>query len=245
MSCRRRVLSRVIVFVLLAGCLPAFAAEDVSALIKRQSQEFSDASASGNAKVLDRYLDDRVTFMIEDGSVVSKHDIVASAGPAPQGMSNHLLQTDFNVEVYGTVAVTRFTDQSTVIVAGQASHTNYRSTEVWQKETAGWRMISSQTIAVPQDPPAITLPTTVLDEYAGTYKAGADFTFVITRHGDELTGAVNGGKPYAMKAELKDVLFTPGQPRLRRIVQRDAGGKVVGVISRRDGHDALILKRTS
>jgi len=79
----------------------------------------------------------------------------------------------------------------------------------------------------------------------GTYKAGADFTFVITRHGDELTGAVNGGKPYAMKAELKDVLFTPGQPRLRRIVQRDAGGKVVGVISRRDGHDALILKRTS
>jgi ketosteroid isomerase-like protein len=236
MSCRRRVLSRVIVFVLLAGCLPAFAAEDVAALIKRQSQEFSDASASGNAAVLDRYLDDRVTFMIEDGSVVSKHDIVASASPAPQGMSNHLVQTDFNVEVYGTVAVTRFTDQSTVIVAGQTSHTNYRSTEVWQKETAGWRMISSQTIAV---------PTTVLDEYAGTYKAGADFTLVIIRHGDELTGAVNGGKPYAMKAELKDVLFTPGQPRLRRIVQRDADGKVVGVISRRDGHDALILKRTS
>lgn len=245
MSCRRHVLSRVTLVVLLAGCFPAFAAEDVAALIKRQSQEFSDASASGDAAVLDRYLDDRVTFMIEDGSVVSKHDIVASAGPAPNGMSNHLVQTDFNVEVYGTVAVTRFTDQSTVTVAGQVSHTNYRSTEVWQKEAAGWRMISSQTIAVPQDPPAITLPTTVLDEYAGTYKAGADFTFVITRHGDELTGAVNGGKPYAMKAEMKDVLFTPGQPRLRRIVQRDAGGKVIGVISRRDGHDALILKRTS
>ena len=33
----------------------AAAAEDVAALIKRQSQEFSDASASGNAAVLDRY----------------------------------------------------------------------------------------------------------------------------------------------------------------------------------------------
>lgn len=245
MSCWRRLVPKIVLLALLAGCLPAFAAEDVAALIKRQSQEFSDASASGDAAVLGRYLDDRVTFMIEDGSVVSKHDILASAGAPPKGMSHRLVQTDFNVEVYGTVAVTRFTDQSTATAAGQVSHTNYRSTEVWLKEAAGWRMISSQTIAVPQDPPAITLPDTVLDEYAGTYKAGSDFTLVISRHGNELTGALNGGKPYVMKAEFRDVLFTPGQPRLRKIAQRDAGGKVVGIISRRDGHDALVLHRAS
>ncbi|HEY8681845.1 MAG TPA: nuclear transport factor 2 family protein, partial [Rhodanobacter sp.] len=173
---RHRGFSQILFLVLLTACLPAFAAEDVAALIKRQSQEFSDASASGDAAVLGRYLDDRVTFMIEDGSVVSKHDILASAGPAPKGISNHLVQTDFHVEVYGPVAVTRFTDQSTVTVAGQVSHANYRSTEVWQKEAAGWRMISSQTIALPQDPPAIALSSSALDEYAGTYKAGPDLT---------------------------------------------------------------------
>jgi ketosteroid isomerase-like protein len=243
MSCRR-VVPKVVLLVLLAGWLPAFAAEDVAALIQRQSQEFSDASASGDAAELGRYLDDRVTFMIEDGSVVSKHDILAGAGPSPKGISNHLVQTDFHVEVYGPVVVTRFTDQSTVTVAGQVSHTNYRSTEVWQKEAAGWRMISSQTIAVPQDPPAIALSSSALDEYTGTYKAGPDLTLVIARDGNGLSGMVNGGKPYAMKAEFKDVLFTPGQPRLRRIVQRDAAGKVTGIVSRRDGYDALVLKRT-
>lgn len=245
MSHYRRVVPKVTLLVLMAGCLPAFAAEDTAALIKRQSQEFSDASATGDAAVFDRYLDDRVTFMNEDGSMASKHDILASAGPPPKGMSHRLVQTDFHVEIYGTVAVTRFTDQSTVTVAGQVSHANYRSTEVWLKEATGWRMISSQTIAVPQDPANLLLPVTVLDEYAGTYKAGPDFTFVITRHGNELTGAMNGGKPYAMEAEVRDVLFTPGQPRLRKIIQRNASGKVIGFISRRDGHDALVLKRTS
>lgn len=245
MSCHRAV-PKVVLLALLAGCMPAFAAtEDVAALIKRQSQEFSDASASGDAAVLDRYLDDRVTFMIENGSVVTKQDILASAGPSPKGISNHLVQADFHVQVYGPVAVTSFTDQSTVHAYGQVSHATYRSTEVWQKEAGGWRMISSQTTAVPQDPPAATLPVKVLDEYAGIYKAGTDVTFVIARHGDELTGIVNGGKPYAIKVELRDVLFTPGQPRLRRLVQRDANGKVIGIITRRDGLDALVLKRVS
>lgn len=245
MSCHRAG-SKVVLLALLAACMPAFAAtDDVAALIKRQSQAFSDASASGDAAVLDRYLDDRVTFMIEDGSVVTKRDILAGAGPSPKGFSNHLVQADFHVQVYGPVAVTSFTDQSTVHAYGQVSHATYRSTEVWQKEASGWRMISSQTTAVAQDPPAVALPVKLLDEYAGIYKAGAEITFVITRHGDELTGAVNGGKPYAIKAESRDVLFTPGQPRLRRLVQRDAAGRVIGIISRRDGSDAMVLKRTS
>lgn len=243
MSRRRRFLAPLGLLALLAGSLPTSAAENVAALIKRQSQAFSDASASGDAAVLDRYLDDKVTFMIEDGSVVTKQDILASAGPSPQGISNHLVQTDWHVQLYGDVAVTRFTDQSTLHVYGQVSHATYRSTEVWRKEAAGWRMISSQTLAVQQDPPAVALSDRQLGEYVGTYRAGPDFSFTITRHGSELSGSVNGGKPFALKAEYPDVLFTPGQPRMRRIIQRDAGGRLIGVISRRDGRDATVLRR--
>ena len=115
-----RTVPKVVLLLLLTACLPAFAAsEDVAALIKRQSQEFSDASASGNAGVLDRYLDDRVTFMVENGGVVSKRDPLASAGPSPKGILNHLVQVDFHGQVYGPVAVTRFTDQSTVQATGR------------------------------------------------------------------------------------------------------------------------------
>lgn len=105
-------------------------------------------------------------------------------------------------------------------------------------------MISSQTMAVQDDPPTVKLASKTLDEYVGTYEASPDFKFVIARNGDELTGSANGGKPFAIKAELKDVLVTPGQPRVRRIIQRDDAGKITGFISRREGHD-LMLKRVS
>lgn len=227
-------------------CVAGFvhAAEDVAALIKKQSQEFSDASASGDAATLGKYLDDRVIFMNEGGEMASKKDIVDSAKPSPKNVSNTLEQSDFKVEIHGDVAVTSFTDNSTQHVYGQTLKAKYMSTEVWMKKADGWKMISSQTMAVQDDPPTVKLASKTLDEYVGTYEASPDFKFVIARNGDELTGSANGGKPFAIKAELKDVLVTPGQPRVRRIIQRDDAGKITGFISRREGHD-LVLKRVS
>jgi ketosteroid isomerase-like protein len=233
--------------VLAISLLPwasAVAADDVAALIKQQSQEFSDASASGDAAVLGRYLDDNVVFMNESGELATKKDIVDGAAPPAPGTNNTLVQTDFDVKIHGNVAVTSFTDVSTVHFHGQELHAKYRSTEVWKQEGAAWRMISSQTIALQDDPPAAKLPSSLLDQYVGTYQAGPDFRFVIARQGDELTAAANGQKPFVIKAELADVLFTPGQPRTRRIFQRDAAGKITGFVSRREGHD-LVLKRVA
>ena len=48
--------------------------EDVAALIKRQSQEFSDASAAGDSAAFDRLLDDSVVFMNETGVIATKRD---------------------------------------------------------------------------------------------------------------------------------------------------------------------------
>jgi ketosteroid isomerase-like protein len=227
---------------ILAASLPVSAAEDVGALIKRQSQEFSDASASGDAAAFNRLLDDRVIFINEGGDIATKKDILASAGPSPKGFHNSLTQTDWNLQLHGDVAVTSFTDMQTAQVYGQVLHAKYRSTEVWLKEGADWRMISSQTIALQDDPPAAALSSTALDEYVGTYRGGPDFIYKITRNGDALGGAMSNGKPFVMKAELRDVLFTPGQPRLRRIFQRDAQGHITGFVSRREGHD-LVFKR--
>src|SRR5579864_4450275 len=108
----------------------AQAAEDDAAVIRRQSQEFSDASASGDAAVLARYLDDRVIFMNEGGDMATKKDIVDGAQPSPKGTSNTLKQTDLKVELHGNVAVTSFADLSTVQFHGQTLHAKYLSTEV-------------------------------------------------------------------------------------------------------------------
>ena len=48
-------------------------------------------------------------------------------------------------------------------------------------------------------------------------------------------------RPRPMR-ELADVLFTPGQPRTRKIFQRDAQGKVIGFLSRREERDLVFTK---
>ncbi len=217
-------------------------ADDVAKLIERQSQEFSDASASGDAKTIAKYLDDRVIFMNETGDISDKKSIIDSTTPTPPTIKRKLTQSDFKVVVHGDVAVTSFADNLDQTLFGQTQKIKYLSTEVWKKERGDWRMISSQTMTSPDDPKTVTLPAQTLDEYVGTYEAASDYTFKIARSGDELTGSVNGGKSFAIKAELRDVLVTPGQPTLRRIMQRDENGKVIGFISRREGHD-LVLKR--
>ncbi len=228
---------------LLLVALPVFAAEpDVAALIRRQSQAFSDASASGDATTLARYLDDRVTFMSEDGRIATKKDVVGGAVPsANPRVRNTLVQEDFTIEVYGSTAVTSFTDVSTVDFYGQQAQFRFRSTEVWHEREGRWLMISSQTLQEAKDPPAIVLPATVLDEYAGRYAASDDLVFTVTREGNVLK-FVRGEQTVLMKPEAKDVFFVPGQPMNRRIMQRDASGAVVGMVNRRQGSDFVFRK---
>jgi ketosteroid isomerase-like protein len=225
-----------------AGAAATQGQAQTEALIRQQSQAFSDASASGDAATLARYLDDRVTFINESGEVATKADIVAGASPSANGVQNQLVQTGFHVQLFGDTAVTSFTDVSTVHFQGQVLHAKYLSTEVWRSTSAGWKMISSQTMAVADDPPAVKLPAAALDEYVGRYRAGPSFVFTIERRGDALEGRTGNGTPVPIEAEVKDVLFTPGQPRLRRIFQRDAQGRITGFVSRREGHD-LVLRR--
>jgi ketosteroid isomerase-like protein len=215
---------------------------DVATIIRQQSQAFSDASASGDAKTLARYLDDRVTFMNEDGRIATKKDIVDSAAPSNNPrVRNTLVQEDFTVQVYGSTAVTSFTDVSTVDFYGQQAHFRFRSTEVWHASRGQWKMISSQTLYEPKDPPAIQLAPAMLDEYAGRYALGPDLAFDVSREGDGLK-FVRGEQVILMKPETRDVFFVPGQPLNRRIMQRDATGAITGMVNRRMGSDFVYRK---
>lgn len=226
--------------VVVAGT--ARATEDVATKIRRQSQEFSDASASGDTKTLARYLDDHVIFINEGGEFATKKDMTKPGAAGPKGVTNRLVQTDFNIEVHGKVAVTSFTDNATVHVGDQMMTPRFRSTEVWLDEGDAWRMISSQTVALSDDPPAKSLTPDELDEYVGTYEATPDFTVMIIRQGNQLLSATHGAAPTPLLAEVRDVLFTPGQARARRVFERDNRGKVTGFSSRREGHGIQFKK---
>jgi hypothetical protein len=171
-----------------------------------------------------------VIFINENGEIATKKDLVDGASPAPHGVRNKL------------VAVSAFTDVASVRVGAQHVTAKYRSTEVWLLERDGWRMISSQTLALQDDPRAISLPTGELDEYIGTYRAAPGYAVVIAREGARLGASLNGAPPLPLKVEARDVLFVPGQPRVRRIFKRDPSGVVIGFVSRREGHD-IVFRR--
>jgi ketosteroid isomerase-like protein len=214
-------------------------------LLKRRSQEFSDASALQDGAAIARFLDDRVTFMLENGERITKQDMTADDGtPPPAVPANHLEQRDFQVQLFGNVAVTSFTDHSTVQFHGQTLATDFRSTEVWHKTRGQWLMISSQTVAVQKDPPAIALPDSVLEEYVGQYQLSGDYVLTVRRNGAALEASAGTAAPFALLPEARDVFFTPGQVRMRRLFVRDSLGHVTGLVSRKDGHD-LTLRRSA
>jgi ketosteroid isomerase-like protein len=220
------------------------AAETDTAAITRLSQAFSDASASGDAKTLDKLLDANVVFMGEDGTLSSKHDIVAGASPPPAGTRNTLVQSDFHVALHGDVAVTSFTDNATFARYGQIAHDSFRSTEVWLREHGSWKMVSSQTIEVPIEPPHIQLAVGELEPYVGTYQQAPGHAMRIERQGSGLVIIGRDNKPVPMLAEARDVLFRAGSPRVRFVFARNADGRITGFDVRRAGHDLQHFTRS-
>ena len=224
---------------LLIAVASAQAAEGDRAIVERQSREFSDASAAGDGKTLGNFVDDRVIFMNETGEIATKQDLIAST-PPPAGIVNQLLQSDVRIEMHGDTAVTSFTDNLTQHANGAVRTASFLSTEVWQKEAGRWLLISSQTMTKPKEPEATTLTPAELDDYVGTYGLNG-VTVKIERKDAALASSTNGAEATALEMEARDVAFTPGQPRLRRVFIRDKG-KVTGFLSIRESGDVLFKR---
>jgi ketosteroid isomerase-like protein len=217
----------------------------LSDLLKRQTQAFSEAGQAGDTVTLAKYLDPDVVFMNETGEVVTKADMVKSTGAPPKAPADRTIEvTEWKLHSQGggQTATATFVDVLTQHFHGQTLVMRYRSTETWAKRRDGWKMIASQTMNVQNDPVAVSLPVSDLDAYVGVYQIDPTFKVSIARDLNGLTSSSNGARPVAMKAELRDVFFTPGIPNARRLFQRDATGRITGYIARRDGVDTVLTK---
>ena len=224
----------ILLAALVLASAPVCAADNVSGLLRAQTQAMVDAIAPGQTAIWQRNVDDRASFTDENGVLQTKAQLLSGLKPLPPGLSGNIQVTEWKATLVGDAAITTYIEDEHENYHGQHLHALYRTTDTWLKEPAGWRLVAEQTIALQQDPPAMALPVAALDQYAGRYTAGQGYIYTITRSDNQLMGAAAGGKPQALKAELADVLFTPGQPRTRKIFQRDAHGNVTGFLSRRE-----------
>jgi ketosteroid isomerase-like protein len=241
MSTFLRVLSIAAAMALATG-RPA-AAETVKDELHRHAQELIDALADGKTAVWEKYLDADVRFIDETGTVHTKKEMVADVRPLPEGVSGSIQATNFDAVVHGDTAVSTYVDDEPETNHGHPLHCQYRTTQTWRKTSEGWRLIGAQVLALRTDPPAVTLPAATLDSYCGTYALTPTIAYEIRRKGESLEGQQTGRKPEELRAEAPDVLFVPGSPRYRYLMQRDGSGNVTRLVQRREAWD-LEWKRT-
>ncbi|HEX4494956.1 MAG TPA: nuclear transport factor 2 family protein [Thermoanaerobaculia bacterium] len=222
--------------------LPHLAAapkEDVSGTLFRQTQELMDATSDGKASVWDRYLDPALAYTNEEGEVLTKQKLVGDTKPFPAGISGTIKVTDFKAIVHGTVAVATHVDDEHENYHGAMLHCQYRTTDIWQKTPAGWRLIAGQVMPLRADPRALQVKPAQLDEYVGRYSLTPQITYEIRRTATGLEGQQTGHKPETLLVEAPDDLFVPGKFRYRNIFQRAADGHITGFAERREAWDII------
>jgi hypothetical protein len=230
---------------ILLACLalsPVAARADDSETLKAKMQALMDAVAPGDKTPWAAILDKRFTTTDENGEVYNYDQILEQIAPLPKGSSGTIKVTDWRATIFGDSAVSTELDDEHENFHGQNIHAQYRQTATWLKEAGDWKLVATQTIALRQDPPAVELPAALTDTYVGRYRAGPDYVVEITKKDGRLYSATNGGKPVEIKAEIADVLFTPGAPRSRRLFQHNANGAVTGFLSRREERDVVFTR---
>jgi hypothetical protein len=218
-------------------------ADDLALQLERQTQELLDAVAGGNRDPWTRYLHQDLIYTAEDGSIKSKAQLVEEVQPLPKPIWGKLRVTRFRTVRHGSTAVCSYVAEEDEGYYGQTIHARYLSTDTWIETPEGWRLIASQVLALRDDPPQLTLPNAALDQYVGSYALTSEVTYTIRREGDGLVGQRTGRQPEALRAEVADYFFVPGQPRLRKVFQRDANGRITGFVERRETWDIVWRRR--
>lgn len=233
-------LARLVPALALVLCsAPAPAADDraIKAELEAKTQALADAIAAGDKRVWDAATDPALIFVDENNKVITKAALLDQLTPLPAGLVGHIKVTDYELRRHGDTAVATYVADESLDYHGQQLKTQFRTTDAWHRTGGGWKMISSMTLAVLGDPPAVALPVEKLAEYAGRYELTSDIHFSIRIDGNRLIGSREGGKEVELKSEAPDVFFVAGSPRSRKVFYRDASGRVTGFGDRREGQD--------
>ncbi|HEX3914032.1 MAG TPA: DUF4440 domain-containing protein [Steroidobacteraceae bacterium] len=210
--------------------------------LRAYDQALLDAIAPGDRALWDKLLSKDAVYVDENGTIMQRGQFLASLKPLPAGNSGHISITHYEATVRGDVALVIHRDDERENYHGIALRADYLMTETWLKEGADWRLAMVHVHVVAKDPPAIKSTAKALEEYQGRYRAAPDLAYDISRQGDHLLGVRQGLPPVVLAQEATDVFFVPGHPRERKIFRRDAQGRIVDFVDRREGEDLVFVR---
>ncbi len=233
------MLARMLALLLsatIAVAAPAPAA-DTPATLRAMDQALLDAIAPGDRATWDRALAADAVYVDENGTVYDRAAFLEELEPLPKGLAGHIAITGYDVRLHGGTALVVMKLDEHEDYFGLALRAGYVMTETWERRDDAWRLAMVHAYVVAADPPAVALPAATLDEYVGRYAGPGGAVYEIRREGDRLVGGRAGKTASPLLAEMADLLFVAGQPRSRRVIQRDAAHRVSGFIDRREGED--------
>lgn len=212
---------------------------ELQANIRAKDQAMMDAFATGERAVFDAAFAPEAVYLDENGNLMDRSAFLAQLQPLPAHTSGHIDLANYRFHRFGDVAIVTYMEVETENYHGQILHTNSLTSETWRETPSGWKIAITQTMVIPKDPPEVTLSSNDLAAYSGTYEGGMDLVNKITIQDGKLFSERRGRPGAPLRAELKDVFFIAGQPRTRKIFQRDATGSIVGYVDRREGEDVV------
>jgi hypothetical protein len=219
--------------------VPLQTPDQVTALLRAKDQILLDAIAPGDRKVWDQALAADAVIVDESGTVIDRAEYLKQLDPLPPGASGSIRISSYSAHVSGDLATVIHTDDEQENYHGQALTAQYLMTETWQREAGEWKLHLMHVYAVLKDPPAISLSQADRQQYVGRYRAATDLVCEIQWDGKQLVGGRQGGPMKPLLVEVRDVLFIAGQPRIRKIFQRDSAGDITGFVDRRESWDLV------
>jgi hypothetical protein len=223
--------------IALALAAATSAPADQTAEFRARDQALLDDFTYGTKGAWDKWMSPEGLYVDENGATITKPQMLAQIEPLGAGVTGNLVIAEYRLRVVGDVAFVFHRDDEEETWHGQVLKANYLTTETWRREGGDWKLEIAQVYVVAVDPPAVTLPPETLDQYVGRFSASPDIVDVVRREGAGLTIGREGNAAKPFLAEAPDVLFVPGRPRFRYVIQRDGSGRVSGFIERREGED--------
>ncbi|RXH53769.1 hypothetical protein GRAN_5107 [Granulicella sibirica] len=203
----------------------------LSLQLHRADEALLKAVHSGDRAAWQRLASSDFAYVDEEGGVTPLPTFLAALDPDTE---KPLQIQSYQLTRAGDTAIVIHTDTD-------EQQVKYLFTESWQRLNGDWKLRLLHITNVLVDPPALTLTAAQMDELVGTYCSGPD-TLVLQRDGNRLLSKRTGADEVEQRAETRDVLFTPGNPRIRKVFQRDASGKVTGFLRRYITSDVLWVR---
>jgi hypothetical protein len=208
--------------------------------LKRATQELLTAVAPGDVAVWQKYLAESCIYTDEEGNVKTKADLLKELRPLPHGYVGTIKMGEPVVFKQENVIVLTHLDREDLDLYGQHLVTRFHSTDTWAKQPDGqWKLVAVQVMAIPNERKPISINPKKLDDYVGQYRLTDNVTYTITREGGQLFGQRTGRAKEELLALYADVLYLKGAWRGEKVFERDANGRVIRLLDRRENNDLV------